>query len=405
MASIHQRGDVIVSVGSKSNERGDAGPIRVSRRARRFGSITRQRLSIWLLLIGAVFFMYMTFFSVKVHFHGEKEDGMSSFFSIPKGGPQSYNITQYNRSTKGKVDHGMLSFFGVPKRGVDSNVSQRRRSPKHYPCDIDLEKSIEYILEPKDYLNFTRFELDYVEKEEESLTTSPYELKFAGHQTLEARERSFHAINQSLHCGFVKGPNGMGSTGFDLDEKDQKFMKSCIVVVSSCIFGSSDFLRRPTSKLISEYSKTHVCFVMFLDEETLQKLFSEGNVPDDRGFMGLWRIVVVKNLPFEDMRRTGKVPKLLAHRLFPSSRYSIWLDSKMRLNTDPLLILEYFLWRTKSEYSISKHYDRQCVWDEVLQNKRLNKYDPTAIDEQFKFYQSDGLTKFNASNPHTPLPS
>lgn len=71
---------------------------------------------------------------------------------------------------------------------------------------------------------------------------------------------------------------------------------------------------------ISEYSKTLVCFVMFLDGETLSKLFSEGNVLDERGHMGLWRIVVVKDLPYEDMRRTGKVPKLLAHRLFPSSR-------------------------------------------------------------------------------------
>lgn len=77
----------------------------------------------------------------------------------------------------------------------------------------------------------------------------------------------------------------------------------------------------------------------------------------------------------------------------------------MRLNADPLLILEHFLWRTKSEYAISKHYDRQCVWEEVLQNKRLNKYDHTAIDEQFKFYQADGLTKFNASDPHIALPS
>ncbi|XP_021722359.1 uncharacterized protein LOC110689834 isoform X1 [Chenopodium quinoa] len=432
MASIHQRGDVIVSVGSKANEKGDGVPVRVARRPRRFGSISRQRLSVWLLFIGAVFFMYMTFFSVKVHFHGEKENDMSSLFSVPKRGLEGY-IAQISSATREK-ENGMsslvsvpkrglegyinqrtssptsgkkdvISVFSVPKRGIESNITPRRRSPKHYPCDIELAKSVEYILEPKDYLNLTHFELDYVEKEEESLMVSPYKLRFAGHQTLEARERSFHAINQSLHCGFVKGPNGMGSTGFDLDEKDQKFMKSCVVVVSSCIFGSSDFLRRPTSKLISEYSKTHVCFVMFLDEETLQKLLSEGNVPDDRGLIGLWRIVVVRNLPYEDMRRTGKVPKLLAHRLFPSSRYSIWLDSKMRLNADPLLILEYFLWRTKSEYAISKHYDRQCVWEEVLQNKRLNKYNHTAIDEQFQFYQSDGLTKFNSSDPHIPLPS
>ena len=77
----------------------------------------------------------------------------------------------------------------------------------------------------------------------------------------------------------------------------------------------------------------------------------------------------------------------------------------MRLQIDPMLILEYFLWKTKSEYAISNHYDRHCVWEEVLQNKRLNKYNHTAIDEQFVFYQSDGLTKFDPSDPNTPLPS
>jgi len=59
---------------------------------------------------------------------------------------------------------------------------------------------------------------------------------------------------------------------------------------------------------------------MFMDEATLQTLSSEGQIPDRTGFIGLWRIVVVKNLPYLDMRRVGKIPKLLSHRLFPSAR-------------------------------------------------------------------------------------
>lgn len=77
----------------------------------------------------------------------------------------------------------------------------------------------------------------------------------------------------------------------------------------------------------------------------------------------------------------------------------------MRLHADPMLILEYFLWRTRSEYAISNHYDRHCVWEEVLQNKRLNKYNHTVIDQQFMFYQSDGLSKFNESEHSSILPS
>uniref|UniRef100_A0A0E0K580 TOD1/MUCI70 glycosyltransferase-like domain-containing protein n=1 Tax=Oryza punctata TaxID=4537 RepID=A0A0E0K580_ORYPU len=215
--------------------------------------------------------------------------------------------------------------------------------------------------------------------------------------SLQEREETYYARNQTLHCGFVQGPEDYPNTGFYLDENDKIYMASCRVVVSSCIFGSSDYLRRPAKSKIGPYSKKNVCFVMFLDELTLGTL-SEGTGPDETGFIGLWRIVVVEKLPYKDMRRAGKVPKFLAHRLFPSA-------IKLRLNADPMLIVEYFLWRNKAEYAISMHYDRTCVSEEVLQNKRLNKYNHTAIDEQFYFYQSDGLVKFNESGKEPVLPN
>lgn len=70
-----------------------------------------------------------------------------------------------------------------------------------------------------------------------------------------------------------------------------------------------------------------------------------------------------------------------------------------------MLILEYFLWRKGHEYAISNHYDRHCVWEEVAQNKKLNKFNHTIIDEQFSFYQADGLKRFDASDPDKLLPS
>ncbi|KAM3252717.1 putative hexosyltransferase MUCI70 [Capsicum annuum] len=115
---------------------------------------------------------------------------------------------------------------------------------------------------------------------------------------------------------------------------------------------------------------------MFVDEATLKTLTAEGKMPDSMGFVGLWKIVVVKNLPFSDLRRVGKIPNLLSHRLFTSASISFML----RLQLDPLLILEYFLWRKGYEYAISNHYDRHCVWEEVAQNKKLSKYNHTVID-------------------------
>ncbi|ESQ33036.1 hypothetical protein EUTSA_v10004185mg [Eutrema salsugineum] len=346
------------------------------RRGKKFGRIVKLKLSHFIFFFVSLFFFSCIFSGHKLLFHG------SEILPHFEHNPYMKN----HLFTSSELD------IGLKQSNIEKPPGSKKRN-KHLPCEVALAESVNHILEPEEYLNFNRFSLGFVETE---TYNNP---RFGGHQTLKERERSYSATNQTIHCGFVKG------TGFDLSEKDRAYMKNCVVSVSSCIFGSSDFLRRPASKKISEFSKRNVCFVMFVDEQTLSKLASEGHVPDKQGFVGLWKTVVVSNLPYTDMRKTGKVPKFLSHRLFPSSRYSIWIDSKMRLTTDPMLIIDFFLWRTKSEFAISNHYDRHCVWDEVLQNKRLNKYNHSAIDEQFMFYRSDGLKKFDPSDPNSPLPS
>ncbi|GAB2291188.1 hypothetical protein Dimus_025447 [Dionaea muscipula] len=273
------------------------------------------------------------------------------------------------------------------------------------PCEMKFLNSTAQLVEPLESRKFTRFSLQYTEIEGKPAGIENWEPRFAGHQSLREREDSFVARDQIINCGFVKGPSGYPSTGFDLAEDDSRYINKCHIAVVSCIFGNSDRLRSPNGKTVSRLSRKNVCFVMFVDAVTLQTLTSEGQVPDRMGFIGIWKIIVVKNLPSSDMRRVGKVPKLLAHRLFPSARYSIWLDSKLRLQQDPLLLLEYFLWRKGYEYAISNHYDRHCVWKEVEQNKKLNKYNHTIIDQQFAFYQADGLKRFNASDAKKLLPS
>ncbi|KAL3530212.1 hypothetical protein ACH5RR_009534 [Cinchona calisaya] len=363
--------------------------LRNTRRGRRFGRVSGRRLLIWVFSLAVLFSIYLSVFGFNM-LHVNMDGGHSSLRRVE--GSSAHDVSREIRA-----------------RSFDDEASEQPRKKlrrqRFFPCEVSFLDSVNYFIEPKDFANISEFSVQYVEREERSLHDNAFKPGFGGHQTLEEREKSFYARNHTIYCGFVKGPDGFQSTGFDLEEEDKRYMSSCSVAVSSCIFGSSDFLRRPTSKLISEYSKRNVCFVMFVDEQTLSKLSSEGNVADDRGHIGLWKIVVVRNLPYKDMRKTGKVPKFLSHRLFPSSRYSIWLDSKLRLVADPMLIIEYFLWRTGSEYAISNHYTRHCVWEEVFQNKRLNKYNLTAIDEQFNFYQSDGLVKFDQSDPDLPLPS
>ncbi|XP_043705826.1 uncharacterized protein LOC122655639 [Telopea speciosissima] len=304
----------------------------------------------------------------------------------------------------------VTSAQSTTRRSRSGKKSVSRRKAKHHKfsgssCGMKFSNSTAQLVEPLESRKFSRFSLQYTEVEERRSGQEQWEPRFAGHQSLEEREKSFIARDQNINCGFIKGPKGYPSTGFDISEDDARFMSSCHIAVSSCIFGNSDKLRTPNDKTVTRLSRKNVCFVMFMDENTLQTLSSEGQKPDRMGFIGLWKVVVVKNLPFTDMRRVGKIPKFLTHRLFPSARYSIWLDSKLRLQSDPLLILEYFLWRKGYEYAISNHYDRHCVWEEVAQNKKLNKFNHTVIDQQFAFYQADGLRRFNASDPNRLLPS
>ncbi|PRQ24403.1 hypothetical protein RchiOBHm_Chr6g0272041 [Rosa chinensis] len=314
----------------------------------------------------------------------------------------SRNLDEVNTNSR---HVGVISSHSSRKSHSESKRKAKRHKFSGSSCEMKFLNSTAQLIEPLESRKFARFSLQYTEIEDKPEGEEQWEPRFAGHQTLQERENSFLARDQKINCGFVKGPKGSPSTGFDLSEDDANYISRCHIAVISCIFGNSDRLRTPYGKMVSRLSRKNVCFVMFIDEVTLRTLSSEGQTLDSIGFIGLWKIVVVKNLPYTDMRRVGKIPKLLPHRLFPSARYSIWLDSKLRLQLDPLLILEYFLWRKGHEYAISNHYDRHCVWEEVAQNKKLNKYNHTIIDQQFAFYQDDGLTRFNALDPNKLLPS
>ncbi|KAG9154707.1 hypothetical protein Leryth_026404, partial [Lithospermum erythrorhizon] len=135
---------------------------------------------------------------------------------------------------------------------------------------------------------------------------------------------------------------------------------------------------------------------MFFDEETEAFLRNSSEL-DSSKRVGLWRTVVVHNLPYTDPRRNGKIPKLLLHRLFPNARYSLWIDGKLELVVDPYLILERFLWRKNASLAISRHYKRFDVFVEADANKAAGKYENASIDFQIEFYKNEGLTPYSVS--------
>ncbi|KAF3446259.1 hypothetical protein FNV43_RR11438 [Rhamnella rubrinervis] len=233
---------------------------------------------------------------------------------------------------------------------------------------------------------------------------------FTGNQTLDQRDTSFKVNDTAaVHCGFYS-KNG----GFEVSKEDRNYMDSCQVVVSTCAFGGGDDLYQPIG--MSEASLRKVCYVAFWDEITVASQQSAGHRIGDDGFIGKWRIVVVRDLPFSDQRLNGKIPKMLGHRLFPHAKYSIWVDSKSQFRRDPLGVLEVLLWRSNSVLAISEHGARSSVYDEAKAVVKKNKARPEEVEVQLTQYRHDGFPedkRFNGKKAlaeasvivreHTPL--
>ncbi|PVH62131.1 hypothetical protein PAHAL_3G210800 [Panicum hallii] len=275
-------------------------------------------------------------------------------------------------------------------------IDRKRTGPRPCPvCYLPVEQAL--ALRPAQPSTSPVLQsLNYMSEENLVSKDSNGGSLFGGYPSLEERDKSYDIKDlMKVHCGFVRGTIPGLNTGFDIDEADRSEMQQCQrTVVASAIFGNYDILQQPEN--ISESSKDTVCFFMFLDEETEAALKNSTTI-DHTKRIGLWRVVVVRNLPYSDARRNGKVPKLLLHRLFPNVRYSIWIDGKLKLVRDPYQVLERFLWRKNVSFAISRHYRRFDVFEEAEANKAGGKYDNASIDYQIEFYKREGLTHYSSA--------
>ncbi|KAF7151023.1 hypothetical protein RHSIM_Rhsim02G0130400 [Rhododendron simsii] len=279
--------------------------------------------------------------------------------------------------------------FTLPPPPAD----KKRTGPRPCPvCYLPVEEAIALMPNSPSFSPVLK-QLTYIH--EENLSRSEFGgSEFGGYPSLLQRNDSYD-IRESMnvHCGFVRGIKPGRQTGFDIDDSDLFEMEQCRgIVVASAIFGAYDLIQQPTN--ISEAAKENVCFFMFVDEETELFLRNSSQL-DNNKKLGLWRTVVVHNLPYTDPRRTGKIPKLLLHRLFPNVRFSLWIDGKLQLVVDPYQILERFLWRKNASFAISRHYKRFDVFVEAEANKVAGKYDNASVDFQTEFYKMEGLTPYS----------
>lgn len=71
--------------------------------------------------------------------------------------------------------------------------------------------------------------------------------------------------------------------------------------------GNYDVIQEPIN--IGETARNSVPFFMFVDEKTETYMKNKSLFSEDRK-VGLWRIIVVRNVPYTDSRRNGKVSLL-----------------------------------------------------------------------------------------------
>lgn len=187
-------------------------------------------------------------------------------------------------------------------------------------------------------------------------------------------------------CGFFKE--------FPIHKSDKIAMENCKgVVVLSAIFGDHDKIRQPRG--LGSKTLDNVCFFMFVDNITLKQLDHHKLISRNSSEyqVGAWRIVEVSsNHLYNNPAMNGIIPKYLVHRLFPNSKFSIWLDAKLQLMVDPLLLIHSLVISENVDMAISRHPFFTHTMEEAMATARWKKWsDVNLLKTQMETYCENGM--------------
>ncbi|CAF2091219.1 hypothetical protein BRARA_F03634 [Brassica rapa] len=217
---------------------------------------------------------------------------------------------------------------------------------------------------------------------------------FGGNFSTQKRFSYFnHSDNDvEVPCGFFRD--------FPVSDSDRAEMEKCGLVVASAIFNDHDKIRQPVGLGVKTLET--VCFYMFIDDKTLNSLFHHNVIPrnNPRDYrVGAWRIIKIsksENL-YLNPAMNGVIPKYLMHRLFPNSQFSIWIDAKIQLMIDPLLLIHSMLVVPDVDMAISKHPFFVNTMEEAMATARWNKWgDVDGLRMQMETYCEHGLKPWNS---------
>lgn len=167
------------------------------------------------------------------------------------------------------------------------------------------------------------------------------------------RRNAWSQADTQVPCGFA------GPTGFDVDT-DMRQFSHCQVIVLTVTFGAQDKLHKAP-----DTGSHRLCYVAFFDLTTAKVAFADrqDSGKHDQVING-WTVVVVYNLPYENPRRNARIPKHLTHRLFPLAEFSVWVDTKLQLKVDPLLLIDQLLLKTGADFAVAQNPTRLSIHEE-----------------------------------------
>ncbi|XP_078429426.1 transmembrane protein (DUF616) [Wolffia australiana] len=200
--------------------------------------------------------------------------------------------------------------------------------------------------------------------------------------------------NPEVPCGFFRE--------FPLRPLDREAIERCRgLVVASAIFNDHDKLRQPQG--LGMKTLETVCFFVFVDDATVQALINSHVIrptANEAPKVGVWRLVHLPSsaLPYVNPAMNGVIPKHLLHRLFPAAKFSIWVDAKMQLTVDPLLLTYSLLVATRADVALSQHPLNVHSMEEAMATARWGKWpDVKGLQEQMEAYCENGLQPWSPS--------
>ncbi|KAL0300589.1 UNVERIFIED_CONTAM: hypothetical protein Sradi_6335700 [Sesamum radiatum] len=182
---------------------------------------------------------------------------------------------------------------------------------------------------------------------------------------------------------------------------DRIAMESCDVVASA-IFNDHDKIRQPRG--LGSQTLDYVCFFMFVDDVTLKTLHFHKMTSreSEEHKIGAWRVVkVASEHLYENAAMNGVIPKYLVHRLFPNSKYSIWIDAKLQLVIDPLLLIHSLVVKENVDMALSRHPYFLHTMEEAMATGRWKKWwDVNGLKVQMETYCDNGLEPWSSNKPY-----